>query len=137
MLGGGEGEGGGAAHRDRAPRRLSQDGNVLHEQAESRKRELLEISKRPNLYEQLAAALAPSVWELDDVKKGVLLQLFGASNKQLDAEAARNARKRGEMNVLLVGDRYLEVAAPAVCAQGGAARHLRRARARRPSGSRT
>ena len=40
-----------------APRRLSQDGNVLHEQAESRKRELLEISKRPNLYEQLAAAL--------------------------------------------------------------------------------
>ena len=72
---------------------------------ESRKRELLEISKRPNLYEQLAAALAPSVWELDDVKKGVLLQLFGASNKQLDAEAAAgNARKRGEMNVLLVGD---------------------------------
>ena len=52
-----------------------------------------------------AAALAPSVWELDDVKKGVLLQLFGASNKQLDAEAAAgNARKRGEMNVLLVGD---------------------------------
>ena len=39
------------------------------------------------------------------MKKGVLLQLFGASNKQLDAEAAAgNARKRGEMNVLLVGD---------------------------------
>ena len=107
MLGGG-GEGGKGEGRrigTEAPRRLSQDGNVLHEQAESRKRELLEISKRPNLYKQLAAALAPSVWELDDVKKGVLLQLFGASNKQLDAEAAAgNARKRGEMNVLLVGD---------------------------------
>ena len=104
--GGGEGgKGEGRRIGTEAPRRLSQDGNVLHEQAESRKRELLEISKRPNLYEQLAAALAPSVWELDDVKKGVLLQLFGASNKQLDAEAAAgNARKRGEMNVLLVGD---------------------------------
>jgi DNA replication licensing factor MCM4 len=27
---------------------------------------------------------APSIWELDDVKKGVLCQLFGGTQKQFD-----------------------------------------------------
>ena len=45
------------------------------------------------------AALAPSIWELDDVKKGVLLMLFGGVNKKLT-----NKKLRGEINVLLCGD---------------------------------
>ncbi len=45
------------------------------------------------------AALAPSIWELDDVKKGVLLMLFGGVNKKLT-----NKSLRGEINVLLCGD---------------------------------
>ena len=49
------------------------------------------------------------MWELDDVKKGVLLQLFGATNKQVsEADAGhldkQASKKRGEVNVLLVGD---------------------------------
>ena len=43
---------------------------------ETQREELRALARRPNLYQQLATALAPSVWELDDVKKGVLLQLF-------------------------------------------------------------
>ena len=70
--------------------------------------ELRALALRPNLYNQLATALAPSVWELDDVKKGVLLQLFGATNKQLNDDEAgpgvAASKKRGEINVLLVGD---------------------------------
>ena len=39
--------------------------------------QIREVSLRPDLYELLANALAPSVWELDDVKRGILCQLFG------------------------------------------------------------
>ena len=51
-------------------------------------------------YTALAASLAPSIWELDDVKKGVLLMLFGGLNKDLGS----NGKIRGEINVLLCGD---------------------------------
>jgi DNA replication licensing factor MCM4 len=51
-------------------------------------------------YAALAASLAPSIWELDDVKKGILLMLFGGVYKDLGS----NGRIRGEINVLLCGD---------------------------------
>jgi len=34
----------------------------------------------PTIYERLTASLAPSVWEMEDVKKGLLCQLFGGSD---------------------------------------------------------
>ena len=34
----------------------------------------------PNIYEKLVASLAPSVWEMEDVKKGLLCQLFGGTD---------------------------------------------------------
>lgn len=34
------------------------------------------------LWVQLAKAVAPSIWELDDVKKGVLCLMFGGTNKR-------------------------------------------------------
>lgn len=70
---------------------------------------LLELSRRPEIYEVLSRSLAPSVWGLEDVKKGILLQLFGGTNKSIGGAAAnRNGaggpRYRGDINVLLVGD---------------------------------
>ena len=62
------------------------------------------MAARPDLYEALATALAPSVWELDDVKRGVLLQLFGGTHKKLDEESTGGSKRRGEINVLLMGD---------------------------------
>ena len=85
-------------------RTVFEEGNELASAAAKREAELIELSRRPTLYDDLSHALAPSVWELDHVKKGVLLQLFGARHKQLDAETAGNSRKRGEINVLLMGD---------------------------------
>ncbi|KAL2872565.1 vacuolar transporter chaperone 4 [Aspergillus lucknowensis] len=59
-------------------------------------------STRPDLYELLARSLAPSVYEMDDVKKGILLQLFGGTNKSF--QKGGNPRYRGDINVLLCGD---------------------------------
>ncbi|KAK6463972.1 MCM2/3/5 family-domain-containing protein [Scheffersomyces coipomensis] len=58
------------------------------------------ISQRDDLYEVLARSLAPSVYEMDDVKKGILLQLFGGTNKTFK----KGGRYRGDINILLCGD---------------------------------
>lgn len=60
------------------------------------------FSKDPELFEKLTNAIAPSIWEQSDVKKGVLCQLFGGSQKSF--EQSGRGRFRGEINVLLVGD---------------------------------
>ncbi|PSK40489.1 hypothetical protein C7M61_000133 [Candidozyma pseudohaemuli] len=59
-----------------------------------------EISQRDDLYEVLARSLAPSIYEMDDVKKGILLQLFGGANKTFQ----KGGRYRGDINILLCGD---------------------------------
>mmetsp|Transcript_2983 Transcript_2983/g.4364 ORF Transcript_2983/g.4364 Transcript_2983/m.4364 type:complete len:841 (+) Transcript_2983:27-2549(+) len=58
-----------------------------------------EFAKSNTVYNDLVASIAPSIFELDDVKKGILCQLFGGSNKSFE-----NVHIRGEMHVLLVGD---------------------------------
>ncbi|KAK0549154.1 MCM DNA helicase complex subunit [Tilletia horrida] len=66
---------------------------------------LRDIGDRPDVYELLSRSLAPSIYELDDVKKGILLQMFGGTNKSIAAGGARGGpRYRGDINVLLVGD---------------------------------
>ncbi|KAL9611663.1 MAG: hypothetical protein Q9167_003692 [Letrouitia subvulpina] len=57
---------------------------------------------RGDVYELLARSLAPSVYEMDDVKKGILLQLFGGTNKSF--EKGGSPKYRGDINVLLCGD---------------------------------
>lgn len=59
-------------------------------------------SARPDLYEVLARSLAPSIYEMDDVKKGILLQLFGGTNKAF--EKGGSPKYRGDINILLCGD---------------------------------
>lgn len=36
---------------------------------------LKELSKQPDIYERLTKSMAPNIWELDDVKKGLLCQV--------------------------------------------------------------
>ena len=61
-----------------------------------------ELGAQPDCYARLVKSLAPSIWELDDVKKGILCQLFGGTNKEMAAGSGKGFR--GELNVLLVGD---------------------------------
>jgi DNA replication licensing factor MCM4 len=66
---------------------------------------LVEISRRPDLYDLLSRSLAPSIWEMEDVKKGILLQMFGGTNKSIARGGGGGGpRYRGDINVLLVGD---------------------------------
>jgi DNA replication licensing factor MCM4 len=66
---------------------------------------LKELSTRPDIYELLAQSLAPSIWGMDNVKKGILLQLFGGTNKSIARGGGGGGpRYRGDINVLLVGD---------------------------------
>merc|ERR1712112_229404 len=63
---------------------------------------LTELSKKKDIYERLARALAPSIYENEDVKKGILLQLFGGNRK--DFSRTGRANFRSELNILLCGD---------------------------------
>ena len=70
-----------------------------------REEALVELSRREDIYELLSRSLAPSIWEMDDVKKGILLQLFGGTNKTIGRGGGGGGpRYRGDINVLLVGD---------------------------------
>jgi DNA replication licensing factor MCM4 len=61
-----------------------------------------ETAARDDIYDLLSRSLAPSVYEMDDVKKGILLQLFGGANKTF--QKGGSPKYRGDINVLLCGD---------------------------------
>ncbi|KAL6358187.1 hypothetical protein LRP88_08367 [Fusarium phalaenopsidis] len=61
-----------------------------------------QTSQRDDIYELLARSLAPSIYEMDDMKKGILLQLFGGTNKTF--HKGGSPKYRGDINVLLCGD---------------------------------
>ncbi|OCT76788.1 hypothetical protein XELAEV_18031991mg [Xenopus laevis] len=63
---------------------------------------LKELAAKPDIYERLAAALAPSIYEHEDIKKGILLQLFGGTRK--DFSHTGRGKFRAEVNILLCGD---------------------------------
>jgi DNA replication licensing factor MCM4 len=66
---------------------------------------LLELSHNPDVYDILARSMAPSIYEMEDVKKGILLQLFGGTNKSIARGGGGGGpRYRGDINVLMVGD---------------------------------
>ncbi|CAM5109720.1 unnamed protein product [Natator depressus] len=70
--------------------------------AEERVEMLKELSRKPDIYERLSLALAPSIYEHEDIKKGILLQLFGGSRKDFSHTGRGNFR--AEINILLCGD---------------------------------
>jgi DNA replication licensing factor MCM4 len=73
---------------------------------ESKQREIInEVNKlktNPNIYEILTNSIAPNIYENDDIKKGLLLQLFGGVSKNF-THLGRGTF-RGDVNILLIGD---------------------------------
>ncbi|KAL9653278.1 hypothetical protein ABK040_010985 [Willaertia magna] len=57
------------------------------------------LAADPNLYQKLQDSIAPGVFEMTSVKKGILCLLFGGANKKLV-----NGQLRGEIHILLCGD---------------------------------
>ncbi|KAG2484937.1 hypothetical protein HYH03_016323 [Edaphochlamys debaryana] len=73
--------------------------NITAEELAEVEAQIKELSADPRLVDRLVASLAPNIWEMEDIKKGVLCQLFGGVPK-----AFPGGKIRGELNVLLVGD---------------------------------
>ncbi|MBN3304768.1 MCM4 factor, partial [Amia calva] len=69
---------------------------------EERVQVLKELAAKPDIYERLSSALAPSIYEHEDIKKGILLQLFGGTRKDFSHTGRGNFR--AEVNILLCGD---------------------------------
>ena len=55
--------------------------NLSPHQVAARIAELRAMSQDPDIYDKLTASIAPSIWEMDDVKRGILCQLFGGTSK--------------------------------------------------------
>ena len=67
---------------------------------EEDERQILELSQDPKLFEKLTKSIIPSVWGYDEIKRCLILQLFGGVEKtHTDGQ-----RSRGDIHILLIGD---------------------------------
>ena len=67
---------------------------------EADKREIIELSSHPNIYEEMVASVAPSIYGYDEEKLAMILQLFSGVTKTLPD----GSRIRGDLHMLLIGD---------------------------------
>ncbi len=63
-------------------------------------RQILELSEDPKIFDNLAKSITPSVWGYEEIKKSLVLQLFGGVSKT----SASGAKGRGDIHILLIGD---------------------------------
>ena len=70
---------------------------------ENDKEMIIELSKRPDIYQLLVNTLAPEVYGYDTVKEGLLLQLFEGSRPVEDIFKA-DTMDRWTSHILLIGD---------------------------------
>ncbi|MFH0869056.1 MAG: LAGLIDADG family homing endonuclease [archaeon] len=59
-----------------------------------------ELAAKPNIYEKLVATIAPSIYGYDNIKKAIVMQLFGGVRKR--REDGTNIR--GDIHIFLIGD---------------------------------
>ncbi|WP_353634708.1 LAGLIDADG family homing endonuclease [Halobacterium sp. NMX12-1] len=67
---------------------------------EEDKQQIVEISNRENIYEQMVDSMAPSIYGHREAKLAMILQLFSGVTKHLPDES----RIRGDLHMLLIGD---------------------------------
>lgn len=73
---------------------------ILNSLSKKDRFEILKIKKLPNLFDKMANLIAPSILGNLEIKKGILLMLFGGVQK-----TTRDKMKiRGDLNLCLVGD---------------------------------
>jgi replicative DNA helicase Mcm len=64
------------------------------------KREIVELSNRENIYEEIVASVAPTIYGYDEEKLAMILQLFSGVTKHLPD----GSRIRGDLHMLMIGD---------------------------------
>ncbi|HTZ41612.1 MAG TPA: minichromosome maintenance protein MCM [Candidatus Omnitrophota bacterium] len=68
--------------------------------SEEDEKQIIEISQDPFLFDNLAKSIAPGIWGYEEIKKALVLQLFGGVRKVF----TDGQKKRGDMHILLIGD---------------------------------
>ncbi len=63
-------------------------------------KQILELSQDPKVFEKLAKSITPSVWGYEEIKKSLVLQLFGGVQRTY----ADGQKSRGDIHILLIGD---------------------------------
>ncbi len=63
-------------------------------------KQILELSQDPRVFEKLTKSMIPSVWGYDEIKRCLILQLFGGVKKV----HADGQKSRGDFHILLIGD---------------------------------
>lgn len=84
----------------RAASEASDSEGKLEHFTQDEKDQIVEMKLTPNLYERMANSIAPQVFGHTEIKRGVLLMLFGGVHK-----TTRDlSRLRGDINVCVIGD---------------------------------
>ncbi|MGC8628852.1 MAG: minichromosome maintenance protein MCM [Candidatus Micrarchaeia archaeon] len=63
--------------------------------------QILELAKDPLIFEKLAKSIAPSIYGYDEIKKAIVLQLFGGTP---DKRLIDGGLIRSDIHILLIGD---------------------------------
>ena len=95
-----------AADADRSLSIAAGDGGLsAAERAEMESRMRQIVASSSDIASDLVKSFAPSIWDQDDVKKGLLCQLVGGSDfAAANAQTGESKPMRGELHVLLCGD---------------------------------
>ena len=64
-------------------------------------RVIRELSKDPRIFDKIAKSLAPSIYGYEEIKKALVLQLFGGTPEKMLVDGSRI---RSDMHILLIGD---------------------------------
>jgi replicative DNA helicase Mcm len=67
---------------------------------EEDEKQILELAKDPQIFENLAKSVTPSIWGYTEIKKSLILQLFSGVQKV----HADGQKSRGDIHILLIGD---------------------------------
>ncbi|PBJ80506.1 DNA replication licensing factor MCM4,DNA [Trypanosoma cruzi cruzi] len=79
---------------------LEAEEGLSEDPAEAARRDVFRrIASRPDIYDILLNSFARTIWGNEDVKRGILSQLFGGTRKEL-----KSGTFRAEINVILCGD---------------------------------
>jgi DNA replication licensing factor MCM6 len=74
--------------------------NIQDTMTQAEKDEIRSMKEMPGLYSMMARSICPMIYGNEEIKKGILLMLFGGIHKT----TAEGIKLRGDLNICIVGD---------------------------------